>query len=86
MSDLGDNYRAMREAQKERRAERLPKRAAEILALADQGFSVECVTEYQYRINGRLDLYPTHNRYHDVLKNRRGGYRNATEFVKSFFK
>jgi hypothetical protein len=85
MSDMGEIYNEMKEEQKERRAKRLPGRTAEILSLKNDGFDVEQLTEYQFRINGRLDLFPTHNRYHDTRKNVRGGYGAVIPFVKKFF-
>ena len=85
MSDMGEMWHDMREAQQERRAKRLPLRTTEILSLKDDGFDVEEKTPYQFRINGRLDLFPTHNRYHDIRKNIRGGYGAVIPFVKKFF-
>ena len=86
MSDLGDQYRELRAAQQLRRAARLPKRTAEILALREQGFKVEQLTEHQFRINDRLDLYPIHNRWHDIKTRQRGSYGQAGWFVRRFFK
>ena len=56
--------------------------AAEILALREHGFHVEALTDYQYRINGRLDLFPTRRRFHDVLINRRGSYTSAFDIAR----
>ena len=84
-NETSELWRDYREEQKTRRLERLPKRTEEILSLSKLGFKVEQKTEYQFRINDRLDLYPIHNRYHDIEKNRRGGYKNVCEFVNRFF-
>lgn len=81
MGDMGEIFREMREEQKERRAKRLPVRAAQILSLRDKGYMVEELSPYQFRVNGIVDLYPTHNRYHHLKSNRRGGYRDAVQFV-----
>ena len=77
-----DSYK---DAQKERRLERLPIRTAQVESLRDLGYKVEKKTEYQFRINDVLDLYLIHNRYHDIKRNKRGGYPDAIEFVKRFF-
>lgn len=81
-----DDWKEMRKEQQARRAARHPVRKAEIEGLAEKGFTVKPLTEFQFRVNDVLDLYPIHNRFHDLKKNRRGGYRNATEFVEKFFR
>jgi hypothetical protein len=49
-----------------------------ILALADHGFSVTKMTQYQFRVDDRLDLYPVNRRWHDVVMNTRGDYDGLT--------
>ena len=85
MSDMGEMYNDRREAQQERRAKRLPLRSAEIESLKSDGFEVKQLTPYQFRVNGQLDLFPIHNRYHDIKRNVRGGYKSVVPFVKKFF-
>lgn len=84
MSEIGELFSEHRKAQKERRAERLPGRQGEILALPEHGFTVTELTPYQFRVNGQIDLYPIHRRYHDVKKNKRGNYRDALGFLKNY--
>src|SRR5688572_28549993 len=64
--DIGAAWKDYRQAQQDRRALRLPIRTEEILALRQDGFDVRQLTEYQFRVDGKLDLYPTHRRYHDI--------------------
>lgn len=90
MSEIGEMWEAHREEQKKLKAERLPVRSAEIAALAGEGFEVKMLTPYQFRIThpekrGVLDLFPTHGRYHCVRFNKRGGYRDAGQFVQAHF-
>ena len=49
-------------------------RVVEIEALADKGYQVKKVTPYQYRINNRIDLFPTGGKYHDIKTGERGLY------------
>ncbi len=77
-------WKQYKSEQKIRRAERLPERQKEIEALSEQ-CEVKKLTEFQYRINGVLDLYPTHNLFHHITKNKRGNYKAAIEIVKKFF-
>lgn len=79
MSD--NDYSEYREAQKERRAKRLPIRTEEILKLRELGYTVDEKTAYQFRVNDVIDLYPIHNRYHNIKTDKRGGYKTATEFI-----
>ena len=73
-------------AQKVRRTERLPVRTAAILALKKSNFKIRKLSDYQFRINERLDLYPIHNRYHDIKTKERGGYGGVRKFVMKFFR
>ncbi len=49
-------------------------------------YEVKKLTEYQWRINGVLDLYPTNRLYHDIKQNKRGTYRDAMGFCAQFFR
>lgn len=53
-----------------------------IKALADEGYIVERLTQYQYRINDRLDLFPTNRKYHDVLTGERGDWQGALDICR----
>jgi hypothetical protein len=48
--------------------------AEAIRKLAACGFTVTMLTEYQYRINDTIDLYPTRERYHNVITGERGNW------------
>jgi hypothetical protein len=81
-----ESWREYRQEQQARREKRLPVRTAAILALRSEGFVVTKLTEYCFRINGRLDLYPVHNRWHDIQTNQRGGARDLVVFVREWRK
>lgn len=86
-NETTEMWRDHRRDQQERRRERLPDRQHEIFALREHGFTVVELSAFQFRIDGQLDLYPTHRRYHYLPWNRRGGYREAlwaaTKFLRS---
>ena len=82
----GDDWHAYRFEQQRRREQRLPIRTEAIMALRRQGYTVEQHTEYQFRVNGRLDLYPIHNRWHDLRTQERGGTRDLAVFTKERFR
>lgn len=71
MNDLWKDYR---NEQKNRRIKRLPYRTKIILSLKNKGYKVEKKTEYQFRINDFLDIYPIHCRFHNIKTNKRGGF------------
>lgn len=54
----------------------------EILALARNGYDVQELTPYQFRINDALDLYPTQRRFHNLKTQRRGRYYSALVIVQ----
>jgi hypothetical protein len=46
------------------------------------GHSVVWLTDYQCRVDGRFDFYPTNRRYHDIVTGKRGTYKNPEEVLK----
>lgn len=82
MADAGDAWDGYKEAQQKRRASRLPVFIKEIKCLSINGFEVKRLTRFQYRVGGRIDLYPTHRLFHDISTGERGNYKNALELCK----
>lgn len=76
--DVSAMWKDHRKAQQDRRAARLPVRSDDIRRVETAGYAVRELTPYQFRIDGRLDLYPIHKRWHDIKTNRRGSYRSET--------
>lgn len=85
-NETTEMWKDIRKDQQERRNARLPGRQAEIMGLSSNGYTVKQLTEYQFRVNGKIDLYPIHKRYHVLSTERRGTYRNCLEFVRSILK
>lgn len=56
--------------------------AESIIALQHEGFKVERLSPFQWRINNRLDLFPTNRKYHDVIRNERGSYIGAADICR----
>jgi hypothetical protein len=42
--------------------------------LAAHDYRVQALTQYQYRINGVIDIYPVNRRWHDLRSGQRGNY------------
>jgi len=80
--------RQYKDEQQERRRKRLPTRIQEIASLSENGYTVIKLTDYQFRINGILDLYPTHRRWHDLKTNKRGEYpaNKLKDYIKLLIK
>src|SRR5205807_4294702 len=53
----------------------------EILVALD--YHVKPLTEYQYRINGVIDIYPVNKKWHDLRNSERGEYQELVSLVKS---
>lgn len=67
-------WKQYREEQKERRKNRLPELVLEIYSAGGSFGPVQKLTEYQFRINGKIDIYPIHKRYHIIKTGKRGSY------------
>lgn len=70
-NDISDYFKDHKEAQRERR---------------EKGFRVEQKSEYHFRINGVLDVWPTNNRWHYLKENSRGGYPHVNALIQRFTK
>ena len=57
--------------------------AIDVLIALD--FDVRRLTETHYRVNGRLDLWPTTRRYYDILSKQKGRYGDLAKFVRDHF-
>ena len=84
-SDSSEYSRQYKDAQQARRAKRLPIRQSEIEGLSDN-YTVKKLTDYQYRINDTLDLFPIHLRFHNIKTNKRGYYIIKGGIIKMFVK
>jgi hypothetical protein len=82
MTEMSGEWDWYKHEQRKRRAVRLPIRTDAILHLKAQGYDVEQKTEHHFRVNGVLDLWPIHNRWHDLRNNERGGAKDLAIFVK----
>ncbi len=53
----------------------------------DGGFikDVQCLGAGHYRINGVLDIYPRHKKFHSLPTGKRGPYYDLENFVKGYF-
>lgn len=76
--------------QKQRlRNEQARKREAEFWAKMksrlEEKYSVKYLTEYQWRINDVVDIYPVNRRYHILETNKRGDYRDMHHFLSKLF-
>lgn len=47
---------------------------SDIQLLKEKGFSIKQFTDFHYRINGKLDIWPTKSKYHYLPTNERGSF------------
>ena len=52
------------------------------MELKRQGYTIEQKTICHFRINGVVDVFPIHNRWHDLRTNTRGGAKDLPTLVK----
>lgn len=46
-------------------------------------YRVRQISHYQFRINGRIDIFPKSKKYHDIVTNHRGFYED-TDMAEKF--
>lgn len=52
------------------------KQHMEVIDLIACEFDVSKLTDFQFRVNGRIDLYPMNLRFHNLATDERGFYPN----------
>jgi hypothetical protein len=77
MSEMGDDFKALKEFQRQNKEIRRNKETPKILALTAHGFTVEQLTPFHFRVNRVLDLFPTNRKYHYLPTQERGRYNDA---------
>ena len=51
----------------------------------EEKYEVKYLTDYQWRINGEIDLYPVNRRFHILATNKRGDYSDMHEFLAKHY-
>ncbi len=85
MSDDGDMWRNHRQHIQKKKEARLRKGEESMEELVALDFSVFPLSEYHFRINYTLDVWPSTGKWHDRSSGKRGTYSNLLEFVKQHF-
>jgi hypothetical protein len=73
-------------AQKNRRNDRMPLRRAEVDELRGKGYDVQELAYGHFRIDGKLDLYLLHRRFHFLPTGERGGYDKAKQIAPEWLR
>lgn len=69
-------------AQKEMAAHNRETQTALIIQFCENvGLHYEKITDYQIRVEHGLDLYPTNQRYHDLIRREWGDYEVPSEMI-----
>lgn len=74
-------------AKKTERIASIDRRKSYFVELVEAGYIIRKLTEYQYRINEALDVYPKNAKWHDLENNIRGSFhgKNLATFVRKYF-
>lgn len=88
-NEISAAWKVYKSEQKERRNHRRDKRIEELERFCKVfGASMKKLTDYQVRITYGtkiVDVFITHNKYHDVVKNKRGNIKpNLTTFLTKY--
>lgn len=84
MSELADDFRAMREHRRRQNEKRRDRNVEWIERFRQDNpdSEVEEITPYQFRIDGFLDIYPTNQKFHNIETGKRGFYHTIAQIVK----
>lgn len=87
MTDDAEWYAENRERQKKDHAEWRDRINVvvkhKVTQLIERGHEVKWLTEWQFRVDGRFDIFWQSKRYHDIRENRRGDYYDLISFIES---
>lgn len=86
MSDIGEFWKIIKEDQRKQRQSNREHFIDQLGYVGKIGFEVEPISEYQFRINDVLDIFPSNRKFHDLKNNKRGRYNDFLKFVQKFFK
>lgn len=83
MGEMAEDFNARRESIKEEKDERVRLRTDEVnrLALA-HNLKLEWIQPWHVRIEGVLDLYLPHGKWHHLLENKRGRFWDIQKLLK----
>lgn len=87
MSEMGDDFRALRDLRRESNRKNRVRVESQIWPLQAEGFKILELTPYQFRINDRLDIYTTRERWHDLRTGKRGTFigKDVAQYIRRFF-
>lgn len=71
------------ESKKLRKLENLRQGEEELQILVAQDYRVEQLSEWHFRINERLNVWPSSKKWHDPNTQKNGRYETLAELVKS---
>lgn len=77
-----DDWKAFNAENNVRKINRRKEQTEEITRLAQKGFLVVKITDYQYRINAILDIYPTNKKFHNIATGKRGKYFFLSQLIQ----
>lgn len=80
-TEEGEYWRQHDAEVKDQKEETLRHRTQDILDLSVNGYKVERITDYQFRVNDTYDLYPVRNRWHNLKTNQRGSAKDLNQFI-----
>lgn len=77
-------FKKLSKAEKAQRALNLFQGEMELEELVAFDYRVVQYSEYHFRINNRLDVWPSSKKWYDQKTLRKGEYENLSKFVKEF--
>jgi len=87
MGDEGEFWRDIKSSRDEYKQKNMEEFEEALKLLQGTEKTITKLSDYQYRFNNCLDIYPTNKKYHDLIKNKRGKIRgDIINFIKQWLK
>jgi len=85
MTQLKEVFEAQENRSRKAKNLRLDLASRHFEKLKEFNYDIDWVSNYQCRINGSLDIYPISRKYHDLVGQKRGSYKNLNNFIYEYF-
>lgn len=82
MGEMAEDFGIIREHHRQRK-EKNRNAFAILLAEIKRLHHVRQITEYQYRIDGKIDIYPSNHKYHILKTGKRGHYNSDIKSIEA---
>ena len=87
MGTMADDFKFMHDRNHQVKVSQRDKRTQHLMELIQEGWDIVQLTPNQFCVRGRLDIFPTWAKWHDIKRGRRGEFKgiNTKQFIIEWF-